>query len=77
MLTLAEPGNLVPNERLAEQAEGAFILDVVLESQLCAGKRTDSTTCFADGGKAARDRFLEICRDELVSNLGWSRGDEV
>ena len=74
---LSEAGNLVPHEWLAEQAEHALVMDVVLESQLGARKQTDRYTRFPNGCKAAGQRPLEDSRDKLVSNLGGPRSDEV
>src|SRR4029077_7946462 len=74
---LAEAGDLVLDARPAEQAESAIVLDVILERQLSAGKQADCHARFSDRGEAARDRPLEVRRDQNVSNLCRARGDEM
>jgi hypothetical protein len=76
---LPKTSNLVLRQYLppSKQNEVAFILHISLEGHLGAGKHAHGNIGIPDGSEAASQRFREIRCHELISNLGWTRGDEV
>jgi hypothetical protein len=52
---LPESGNFVLDPSLAEQAEGAIVLNLLVEGDLGAGQQTNRNIGLADGREAAGD----------------------
>ncbi len=74
---LTAAGDVLFDPGPAEQAEGAVILHVVIESDLGAGKESHRHLRLADRAETARDRFDEIGGNKLVSDFGRSRGHQM
>ena len=59
-ISLPKPCDPVIYTCLSEKAQGAVVLDVILKRKLRARKEADGHLGFADGGKAAGDRFISL-----------------
>src|SRR5262249_20646053 len=74
---LAETRHPMLDARFAEHAEGAVILDVIVESEFGAGQETHRNVGLADFGKTTRDRLYEIGGNQLVRDLCRPRSNEM
>ena len=54
-----------------------FVLDLLLESDLCAGQKAHSYVWVSDRSESASDSFVELCRYQLVSDLCRSGDNDV
>jgi hypothetical protein len=69
--------DLLATRPFAEEAEAMLVLDLVLESDLCARQKAHSYVWFSDRSESASDGFVELCRYQLVCDLCRSRCNDV